>query len=387
MRMMTLDDVVRAGQEGAEWKQQQRQVKRAEAQQTADDEANQAFSQAVEAGRKRHLESGGDPNAWKPGDQDFLRGVQARGVALLRAGNHEGFFKNIAAADAQIRRIAGTALQQFQADKDPVKLAQAVYPTLFDGQEIVDAQLVQGGPEGAPKGAPSGPSMLRVKLSSGEVRNVNPEQLVASVEESLRDPMKAVEDRAKLALQTALAKIEQDKQIGVQRVRGEEDRKTATVRNEGTLAAVDRRADRSMEETRFREGEATRRTNISAGATLGAAKIRSGGDGGDDGTVKTLEQANLAVNTARNALHQATQAATAIRLGGVDSLKLDSDGRAAVVDRDPQVQAARREYEQALAVRNRLAQGGSAAAPSPAPAAGGATPGVLRFDRNGNLIK
>jgi hypothetical protein len=385
MRMMTLDDVVRAGQEGAEWKQQQRQVKRAEAQQAADDEANQAFSQALEADRQAFVQGGGDPSRYKPSDVAMLRGVNARGMALARSGNWRGFMENQVAAAQQTQRAAAQALQKFEADKDIVSFAKSFYATIPDGREIVEAELVPGGAEGAPKGAPSGATMLRVKTDDGQVKMVNPDELIQGAMASMRDPVKAAEDRAKLALQTALAKIEQDKQIGVQRVRGEEDRKTATVRNEGTLAAVDRRADRSMEETRFREGEATRRTNISAGATLESAKIRSagGGDKEDAGNIRTLQQANRAVETARNALHQATQAASSIRLGGMNSSTMSGDQRAAEVDKDPQVQAARREYENALRVRNEFVKGGAPGAPAPAPA----SPGVLRFDRNGNLIK
>lgn len=280
MRQLTLDDVVRSGQEGAEWKQQQAERARMEKQRAAQERANQAFTEGVQSGLKRHVEAGGDPNAWKPGDTDYLRGVEARGRALIEAGDMPGFMQNMGAADAQMRRITASALQQFQADRDPVKLAKSFYPTIFDGRSIEAAELVPGGQPGALNGAPSGPTMLRVKLDNGDIRMVQPEALVKSAEESLKDPVKALEDRARLAFLQAKTDVETGGKLKVEQEKGAQERTTESVRQANRLTLADAETQGRLRVTSAEGANRARVAGIEAASRKEVAKLNAKrGDG------------------------------------------------------------------------------------------------------------
>ena len=400
--LATFDDVVQAGQEGLQFRQKQEQYQRGLKQQqvgdTANTRASQVFQSALDAGEDR--------------DIAMLRATEAFGQQFAEAGQWQDYLKHEAAVHPQRLRVRAKALQQYQLDNNVEKLLRTVYATVPDGQDIDGVEQVAGGapvdrgtaptaaktapmtlgqvqgkfdtevmnplgvkaeapppvvnpgtPGDGRLGAPSGPAALRVRLKNGEVRPVDLNGFLKGVQQSLQDPVKSAEKEIELNFLRAQEAIKAARAEGLERVKGEETRKTEKVKgtfqaDRDARQAADRRTLADINNTADLE-----RTRITAAATTGAAGIRAGGGkDDDDGEIKTLAQANRAVETARNALNQATTAASKIRLDGMDGLSLSGEERAARVDADPQVKAARAEYERALAVRNDLAAGKKPAA-------------------------
>jgi hypothetical protein len=401
-RMMTLGDVIDAGNKGRDDRQRQEQYQRGLKQQQIGDGANARASEVFRAAM-----DGGEDR-----DIAMLRASEAYGQQFAEAGQWQDYLKHEAAVHPQRLRVRAKALQQFQMDKNPEKLLRTVYATVPDGNDIEAIENLPGGapvdrgtaptaaktapmtlgqvqgkfdtevmnplgvkaeapppvvnpgtPGDGRLGAPSGPAALRVRLKNGEVRPVDLNGFLKGVQQSLQDPVKSAEKEIELNFLRAQEAIKAARAEGLERVKGEETRKTEKVKgtfqaDRDARQAADRRTLADINNTADLE-----RTRITAAATTGAAGIRAGGGkDDDDGEIKTLAQANRAVETARNALNQATTAASKIRLDGMDGLRLTGEERAGRVDADPQVKAARAEYERALAVRNDLAAGKKPAA-------------------------
>jgi hypothetical protein len=406
--MMTLGDVIDAGNKGRDDRQRQEQYQRGLKQQQIGDGANARASEVFRAAM-----DGGEDR-----DIAMLRASEAYGQQFAEAGQWQDYLKHEAAVHPQRLRVRAKALQQFQMDKNPEKLLRTVYATVPDGNDIEAIENLPGGapvdrgtaptaaktapmtlgqvqgkfdtevmnplgvkaeapppvvnpgtPGDGRLGAPSGPAALRVRLKNGEVRPVDLNGFLKGVQQSLQDPVKSAEKEIELNFLRAQEAIKAARAEGLERVKGEETRKTEKVKgtfqaDRDARQAADRRTLADINNTADLE-----RTRITAAATTGAAGIRAGGGkDDDDGEIKTLAQANRAVETARNALNQATTAASKIRLDGMDGLSLSGEERAARVDADPQVKAARAEYERALAVRNDLASGKKPAAGTKRPA-------------------
>ena len=409
-RMMTLGDVIDAGNKGRDDRQRQEQYQRGLKQQQIGDGANARASEVFRAAM-----DGGEDR-----DIAMLRASEAYGQQFAEAGQWQDYLKHEAAVHPQRLRVRAKALQQFQMDKNPEKLLRTVYATVPDGNDIEAIENLPGGApvdrgtaptaaKTAPKsladvqagfdtqvmnplgvkedapppvvnpgtpgdgrlGAPSGPAKLRVRLKNGEVRPVDLNQMIEGLKQSMQDPVKAAEQEIELNFLRAKENAKADGQIQVVKARGADARETEGVKSKFQIDRDERRAKAQRTLADANNSAAMERTQVSASATTGAASIRAGASGGgggkdDDGEIKTLAQANRAVETARNALNQATTAASKIRLEGRDGMRWTGAERAAEVEKDPEVIAARAEYKRSLEVRNRLAAGGKPGAPSPA---------------------
>lgn len=419
-----LTDAVTNFQQGKAWRDQQDQMDRAKKQQAVQDEATKAFSSTIDGSRAQFILDGGDEAAWKPDDTVHLRAAEARGATFAKAGDWEGFMRNEAALAPQRMRIRAQALQQYALDNDLAAFAKTVMNTSTDGRRLKAVEDLPGGPAAnrgtapsvmpaaAPKtmaavqgdvdtemlnplgvraapqqqglagivqpgtpgdgrvGAPTGKRMVRMVFDDGRVATADPTNLVQQVKRSLEDPVKAAELDAKARYEALMQQFKTEGAIKTERVKGEETRKTENVKGGFQKDSDERQAAARLTLADVDNEAAMARARVSASATTSAASIRAGGGGGgsggkgDDGEIKTLAQANRAVETARNALNQATTAASKIRLEGRDGLRWTGEERAAEVDKDDEVKAARAEYQRALEVRNQLAKGDKPAAPA-----------------------
>lgn len=413
-QLLTLDDVVKAGQEGRDDRQKQVQYQRGLQQQQIGDGANARASEVFQ----KHMQSTGDR------DVAMLKATEAFGMHFAENGQWQDYAKHSAALTPQRIRVMSDALRQYAVDKDPKKLILKSHAAMPDGTDIEGFEELEGGPPvdrgtaptavkpAAPKtlaqgmadfdtantnplgvraapeqeglegivqpgrpgdgrlGAPSGPASIRVKLSNGEVRPVDVNQLAKGLQQALVDPQKAAEKLMELDFITAKERVATQGRVAVERVKGEEGRRTETVKGGFQRDRDERQANNQRTLAGLNNDAAMKRTQTSASATTSAASIRASGGGGggggkgDDGEIKTLAQANRAVETARNALNQATTAASKIRLEGRDGMRWTGAERAAEVDKDPEVAAARAEYQRSLAVRNQLAKGEKPGAPA-----------------------
>ena len=181
-------------QQGVQWKQGQDENARALKQRDAFDAANKAASDVIAQAKAQYDQPApsGEPAAnemdtgvnlsaapkpaFKLGPDVLLKAYDVRGQKLAEAGQFEAFAQNearVAPIRQQVRQqVIGKALQAYEVDQDPVKLAKTIYDDgIFDGKTIAKAELVKGGNSGV-KGAPSGGDAVRFTLSDGSVGHV-----------------------------------------------------------------------------------------------------------------------------------------------------------------------------------------------------------------------
>lgn len=414
----TLDDVVLAGQQGMQFSQQRRdhqqqqqrdqllfdQQQQQFAQQQADkakeralmDSSEQAVRGVMQEDMATHVANGGDPAQYKPSSRAMLRSVEARSAVFAKAGDVRRLMENEVIAEKPRLQMRARALQQYEATgrTNFGEFAKEFYATLPNGIDVTGYDEVPGGAPDAPKGAPSGKTMYRLRLSNGKSDLVDPEKLYESAQQMLQDPLATAKQMAEMAVKRQLAQV-----------KGEEDRKKVTLENaeKRTTAAekateerikADEAFQRQLQLVDRQQAGQMRLADKHGGYTLAAARERRGNDDGSS-DVKNLTQANRAVETARNALAQATDGAVKVRLGGFEGQDMKTAARIKLIDDDPQVQAAREAYQQARSTRDRLAastqptlEDAKPSAPKPAAQATqkGTPPALMRFDKNGNLV-
>lgn len=268
-------------QQGVNFKQQQEEIARQKAERANLETANQAAGSVFEAEKAEHALSGAN-GPYQPSDTTRLRAAEARGQAFAKAGDWENFLKNEAMVHGQRVRVRSGALQRYEQDGDIEALARTVYPTVFDGKEIVSAEKIEGAD--AVAGLPALPSKIKFKLSDGSEKSFEPQKIVSMVKQSLVDPARAYEMEIQQNFLRTKADIEAGGKIRVEAAKGDQARKTAevtgdqarkteAVRGDQARATEGVKADYSMNLAKFNNMAAQQRANTSAGATLGAARI------------------------------------------------------------------------------------------------------------------
>lgn len=266
--MMTLNDVVDAGQQGVQWQQQQQQQKIRQEQQQRDldaqklqDQADAAATSVVDKSKAEWALNGAQGN-YTPNDSTMLQAAEARGMTFAKGGDWKNFFKNEAAVQGQRQRVRAQALQQYGVDGNIDALVRSTYPTMFDGKQIAGTETIPGSGTN-PDGTPAS-SQLKIKFDDGTTETVQPDQVVRRLKMTLIDPQQQAIQDAKLNFLLAQEKIKGDQARETETVKGDQARKTETVKagDQLTLAGVN-------------NGAAQKRVDTSSGATLAAANIRA----------------------------------------------------------------------------------------------------------------
>lgn len=181
-------------------------------------EANAAFASKMDMSK---LQPGQQPDPLM-----LTEAYNARGEVFKRAGNFDGLMKNYAEAlpyYTQVRnRAMDQGLAQFEADGDPIKLAQTVYPHIYDGKQIT---MAKAGKDGS----------IEFALSDGSKQVANAEKIVGMVKRLRMDPALA----AKIEFESMKADAEAAGKIKVERVKADEERKTKGVELEGRKGLAD----------------------------------------------------------------------------------------------------------------------------------------------------
>lgn len=207
----------------------------------------------------------------------MFKAAEARGVALAKAGQWDAFLQNEAAVQPLRMRARATALQRYEMDGDVDKLARSVYPTLFDGKEIVSTERIQGAEGSANLGLAARPEKLRVKMSDGSTKDLDPQQFVTSLKQSLIDPKTAAEKELALNLEMAKQQAMTQRELQVEGEKGRQTRITETQKagHQASLEGTKFGYQRQLQSEN--NASAERRSAGNNAATLGAARI--GADG------------------------------------------------------------------------------------------------------------
>ena len=377
----TFDDVVLAGQEGIRFGQQQRQYQQQQADQQKEralmDESEQAVRGVMKQDMDEWVSAGNDPSAYKPTPRAMLRSVEARSAAFAKAGDLRRLLENEVMAEKPRMQMRARALQQYEATgkSNFGEFAKEFYSTLPNGVDVVGYEEVRGGPADAPKGAPSGPTKYRLKFSNGKSELVDPEKLYASAQQMLQDPVATAKQMAEVAVLRQTEAVKGEEARKTERLKGEEARKTAAVRTEGTLAAVDARGEVAKDVA-----------NIRVNGSLSVAQLRGtgGGRGGRGGSLadagpkvqSRMTDANgNVILVMRDGTHKALVGDDGQPVKSLDYQKLLGSTTTAISRNTGDDIPKSRE-----AAKNLLKPDQQAPVKRPA------TPGVMRFDRNGNPV-
>jgi hypothetical protein len=314
---LSLADVVEAGHRGQVQRFQQNQMNRQQRDASAYDAAGQRATKAMQDAEAQGLDR----------QTAMLKGAETFGRALMEAGNMQGYLENEAKIHPLRLRTRQEAMQRFQMDGDKSRLIRSVYATIPNGEDVVGVEEVAGGPmpdrgtnptpapmqpkpqglaaainefdgqvldplsqagsrdvpvvqPGRPGdgrlGAPSGKSKLRVKVSTGDTRDVDFDQFLVGVQKLSQDPAKEIE----LNYRRALAEIEAGKQIRVAEAKGDVQRKSneqmAGFRR--TQAEVD--AELLAKLQTQRDDAAMDRIRVQVSGSVRAAELRSSSGAG-----------------------------------------------------------------------------------------------------------
>lgn len=263
------------GRQRKQWSQQDEELR-------AEQEARQAAIDALDQDRKAYEAQwkaqpqgptlDGGPVAtnamqpYKPSRQAILKAAQARTDALFGMGKTDRAVAQWVKDEALRSQVRGEAAQKLSAalgtGADISGPLGEFYDTLDNGQDIAGVQVSKG-EDGQPVYR-----IQHVDRATGKVAaevQMTPQQLMENVSQIAASPAEA----AKLALRMKLATFEGQVRAGTERVKGEEDRKTAKERHGYTMEEIGQRGENTAEAARIR-----------VGGTITAAKLRASAGGG-----------------------------------------------------------------------------------------------------------
>lgn len=298
MAGLGLMNAVKAYQDGVAWRNQQDDIERQNKQRDIYDSANKAAADVLEASKAEWALNGAQGN-YQPSDATMLKSAEARGQAFAKGGDWESYLKNEAAVQGQRTRLRANALQRYEQDGDPVALAQAVYPTVFDGREIVSVEKVGGMPALPSIGKPATEAAIRYKLSDGTEGEMPVAKMIGQVKSLLVDPVAAAQKEIELNFLRTKASIEAEKQKEVEREKGSQARQTEDLKGKNARGLADVKfgydsqlhaADNaSREKVGAGNNKATvQAAQIGASSRVEVAGLRGAGGGGSGAGSKGL---------------------------------------------------------------------------------------------------
>lgn len=248
MAGLGLSDAVRNYQHGVQFSQQQEQLAVQKEQQQRQleiqrqiDEANKAATGVIEKSKAEWAMNGAQGN-YTPNETTMFRAAEAKQAALAKAGLWDHYMAERAKVAPMMIQARAKALQMYEADGDPVRLALNLGPTFFDGKDVTGAEKITD--DGA--NGPPGPARMRIKFSDGTDQEVDVEKMAKAIKVGMQDPAAWVKSEAMKDMERFRAETEVDKQRRITSDRGAEARKTASHRSDLRLGEQDNKADNQL---------------------------------------------------------------------------------------------------------------------------------------------
>jgi hypothetical protein len=204
--------------------QQQAEVARALKQRAEVDAADQEFTGMITKDRENFVLGGGDPAKYKPPEDLMFKATEARGLRLAKAGLMDKFVENEARVAPMRLQARARAIQQYEQDRDPMKLFSSVNSSMFNGKDVVGYERIEGADavQGLPARAPS----LEVRFSDGTKQVVDPDAMVKQLKVSLLDPVATARQEADEARKRLQKQFETDEEIRKGKATAAEQRQT-----------------------------------------------------------------------------------------------------------------------------------------------------------------
>lgn len=295
--------------EGVQWRQQQDLIAEQKAKRDRINAANMAGSEVMKQAQTAHeaeqaaaldaytkqkgTNEGFQATPFKMNEGLMLQALDARSQGLAKGGDWDDWMANEAKAAPlreQVRaKTFDTAMKQFDLDGDPIKLAQTVYPTIYDGKKIVKPIIDKTGGVGfkAASGlANAGEAMpmerISFELDDGtKTRPMTKDELVTKVKWASMNPGEVRQYELQQRLNAA--KLEHERATAA--AKGEQDRKTEGVKAEGRTGLAVLNHDREDARAAANRASDEKQTAAKVGAirysadqSRAAAKDRSTAD-------------------------------------------------------------------------------------------------------------
>jgi len=271
-----------AMQEGVSWKQGQDQIERARQMQMNTDAANKAATDVIDASKAKWAMDGAQ-GQYRPNEETLFKAAEARGMHFAKAGMWDQYMQNDAQVAPLKMKTRAAALQRYENDGDVDAFVRTVYPTLFDGREIVGTEKIQGAPGSTNLGLAPVADKIRVKLSDGTVIDKSPDEMVNMVKLSLVDPVESAKRERDLTFARTKAQIDADAKIQEIKAKGSEDRTTEGVKGASAKELEGIKHKGVLEVTGLTNASRERAAAGNNAATIGAANI------GADGRIAVAE--------------------------------------------------------------------------------------------------
>jgi hypothetical protein len=247
----------RRGRERQTWaKQDEAQAKT--------DRADAAMSAYIQAQRDQWAQQTGQPpESFRPDLNSQVGALDARGTQLAADGNWRELLTQRAQAAPIYTAARNSAidkgLAQYDADGDPIKLAQTVYPHIRDGRKITMAKTVTG---------KDGKASVQFSMDDGSTDAVAPDQLVATLKRLRMDPELA----AKMDVEHLKARIKADED----KRKLDHDLTVEGVKQKGARGLADVNNERAVTVANIGAGATRYSADKGAASRVEAAKESSG---------------------------------------------------------------------------------------------------------------
>lgn len=283
MAGLGLADAVAGYQQGVQWKQQQDLIAKQQAQQRAMEEANAESGSLLKEDQQQHVLRGGDPSAYRPSEDVLFKAAERRSAALLKRGLVDQFYENEARVAPMRLQARARAVQQYEADRDPVKFVMAVNQSMFNGKDVKGVEKVEGtaaaesadglqGVEGQKPG-------VKVTFSDGSTQFIDPDAAAKGIKVGMLDPKQWALTEAQAAAKRLELEHRTKNRLQEIDAQGKSNIRVAEINADGRRDVAETKAEADVERTRIR-GEFSKETAKIRGEFQALAAKNRGASGG-----------------------------------------------------------------------------------------------------------
>lgn len=288
MAGLGLMNAIQGYQQGVAWKQQQDQIARQQQQQAVLDEANMAAGNLIKQDQQQHVLRGGDPASYRPPEDLMFKAAEARGGALAKAGLWDQFMQNEAQVAPMRLQARAKAVQQYEADRDPVKFIMAVNNSMFNGKDVKGVEKIDATPQAESadglQGVEGTKGGVRVTFSDGTSQVIDPDAAAKGIKVGMLDPKQWAMSEAEAARKRIEREQQTADQLKVVDAQGKNSIRVAEINADSreAVAATNADARTTAAEIRGQYGKETAKIRGEFQLLAGKARGGSGGKSSDD---------------------------------------------------------------------------------------------------------
>lgn len=362
--------------QGKQFAQQQEQLAKQQELQAKREAVDQESAGMMKQAMQDHVLRGGKPEEFRPPEDLMFKMAESRSASFAKHGLMEDFYANEAKVAPMRLQARAKAVQQYEADRDPVKFVMAVNNSMFNGKDVKGVEKIDATPQAESadglQGVEGTKGGVRVTFSDGTSQIIDPDAAAKGIKVSMLDPKQWAMSEAQAAAKRLEQEHRAETDIKVVRARGDEARKTIAAGGEvkREIAGIQADSREAVAATNADSREAAAETR--ATGAVDAAKARGPARGAGTGPRTSDEVARFKARELA-----ARSAAEGIRkdLASKQSMLKDAGAKdrpaiqAAIDDLRVKLDSARKEHSDVLAEMKPGRAGGGLADAAPAASA------------------